>query len=78
MGMSIDKIIKSFNYIKHVGNGKSAYEHCREEIALNEAITIMHKYQKIEEIIDNWTKTEALEWEIRKVLEDGNDKSRSN
>lgn len=33
------------------------------------AIETMRKYQKIEEIIDNWTKPEQIEWEIRKVLD---------
>lgn len=51
MGMSIEEIIKSFDYIKHVGNGESTYEHCREEIALNEAVAIMQKYQKIVDIV---------------------------
>lgn len=51
MGLSIEEIIKSFDYIKHVGNGESTYEHCREEIALNEAVAIMRKYQKIQEIM---------------------------
>lgn len=54
MGIPIEEIIKSFDYIKHVGNGESTYEHCREEIALDEAVTIMQKYQKIEQIIDEW------------------------
>jgi len=31
---------------------------------------IMSKYQKIQEIIDNWTKPEEIEWAIREVLED--------
>ena len=52
--MTIDEIIKSFDYIKHVGNGESTYEHCREEIALNEAIDTMRKYQKIMQIVSDF------------------------
>ncbi len=37
----------------------------------NQIINIMRKYQKIEQIIDNWTKPEEIEWAIREVLEDG-------
>lgn len=35
------------------------------------AIEIMHKYQKIEQIIEDWTKTEELEWKISEVLQNG-------
>lgn len=75
--MTIEEIIKSFDYIKHVGNGESTYEHCREEIALNEAVAIMRKYQKISEIAFplQFCSTDKLEHEaimkICEVLEDG-------
>ena len=78
MGMTIDDIIKSFDYIKHVGNGESTYEQCREEIALNEAVAIMHKYQKIQEIVGNYgfdTSWLCLK-KIREVIEDENDKTK--
>ena len=52
--MLIEKIINTFDYIKHVGNGESEYRHCREEMALDEAVTIMQKYQKIKHIISKW------------------------
>lgn len=84
MGMSIEKIINTFDYIKHVGNGESEYKHCREEIALDEAVTIMRKYQKIEQIMKS-KKMDALNvgllipkdmacvlHKIKEVLEDGN------
>lgn len=76
MGMPIEEIIKSFDYIKHVGNGESTYEHCREEMALNEAVAIMRKYQKIEEIYKNWSygadSCDCMK-DIERVVEDGND-----
>ena len=80
--MAIDEIIKSFDYIKHVGNGESTYEHCREEIALNEAVAIMRKYQKIKEIYDNWNidfgvGDQRTLFSIGEVL-NGNDESGSN
>ena len=76
MGIPIEEIIKSFDYIKHVGNGESTYEHCREEIALDEAVAIMRKYQKIEQIFKDIEKCELVEDfaldEIREVIKDGN------
>jgi len=75
--MTIEEIIKSFDYIKHVGNGESTYEHCREEIALDEAVAIMRKYQKIEQIFKDIEECSLVEDfaldEIREILEDGNE-----
>jgi hypothetical protein len=78
--MAIDEIIKSFDYIKHVGNGESTYEHYREEIALNEAVAIMRKYQKIEDLYERFQKDGGYYYHmarlvdaLREVLEDGND-----
>lgn len=78
MGMPIEEIIKSFDYIKHVGNGESTYEHCREEIALDEAVAIMRKYQKIEQIVNSnpdyihHTDMDTYKLNsIREVIEDG-------
>ncbi len=31
----------------------------------------MRKYQQIEQIIDNWTRPEEIEWAIREVIDDG-------
>ena len=68
--MAIDEIIKSFDYIKHVGNGESTYEHCREEIALNEAVAIMRKYQKIEEILDQLIDSKIRTYDAVTEIED--------
>lgn len=79
MRMTIEEIIKSFDYIKHVGNGESTYEHCREEIALDEAVAIMRKYQKIQEILDDFDLEvwEVLE-KIKEVIKDENDNQHIN
>ncbi len=82
--MTIKKIINTFDYIKHVGNGESEYKHCREEIALDEAVTILRKYQKIKEIIQHWIDEDLASEspsfadsgtieDIIEVIEDGND-----
>ena len=76
--MTIEEIIKSFDYIKHVGNGESTYEHCREEIALDEAVAIMHRYQKIKDIVslNNEEFKQCGLKELKEILEviaDGND-----
>lgn len=70
MGMTIEEIIKSFDYIKHVGNGESTYEHCREEIALNEAVAIMRKYQKIEKILDQLIDSKIRTYDAVTEIED--------
>ena len=76
MGMTIEEIIKSFDYIKHVGNGESEYKHCVQGKALDEAVTIMRKYQKIEQIYQKWNEYNDFSYnqamrEIGEVLEDG-------
>lgn len=75
MGMPIEEIIKSFDYIKHVGNGESTYAHYREEMALNEAVAIMRKYQKVEEIYKTWSyganSCDCMK-DIERVVEDRN------
>ena len=69
MGMSIDEATRILNNF----DGLSLTDEDELSEAIRKAIDTMRKYQKIEEIIDNWTKPEQIEWEIRKVLEDGND-----
>lgn len=63
--MTIDKAIEIINHY---------LEHPKGEVrkALLVAISTMRKYKKIEQILDDWTKTEELEWKIREVMEDGN------
>lgn len=78
MRMTIEKIIKTFDYIKHVGNGESEYKHCREEIALDEAVTIMRKYQTIQKIYERFQKDgnyyHHMAWlDVMEVVEDGNE-----
>lgn len=64
MGMTIDKAIEIINHY---------LDYPQEEVrkALLLAINTMRKYQKIEQIINNWTKSEEIEWQIREVIEDG-------
>lgn len=38
--------------------------------AIDVGVDIIHKYKKIEEILDNWTKPEELEWAIRGVMKE--------
>jgi hypothetical protein len=61
MGMSIDEAITWLNTDDYESKGFAD--------ATSVAIETMRKYQKIEEIIDNWTKPEEIEWQIRKVLD---------
>lgn len=70
MELTINEIIDAFDYIKHVGNGEFEYKHCREGIALDEAVIIMRKYQKIEDIYYHQS-GQALENSLRAVIEDG-------
>ena len=70
MGMSIDKTIEFFNGLK--GYTPQAND------ARDVAVDIMHKYQKIKEIYDNWNvdfgvKTHRAMIKIGEVLKDGND-----
>lgn len=63
MGMTIDEAIEVLEYLKTQNSQLKSIDF---------AISIMRKYQMIEQIIEDWTKTEVLEWKIREVLEDGN------
>lgn len=76
MEMTFDEIIDDFEYIKHVGNGEFSYRHCREEIALDEAVIIMRKYQQIEQIYQQWNEVNDYSYnqamqKIGEVIEDG-------
>ena len=62
MEMTIDEAIKEL---------ESTKDYPASDEALDIAVDIMRKHQKIEQIIEDWTKTEELEWKIREVLEDG-------
>lgn len=74
MGMSIDKTIDFFNGLEcHTPQAKDARD---------VAIDTMHKYQKIEEIVDEWKHDhdnlnyadDSYYWsKVREVVEDGND-----
>ena len=64
MGMTIDKAIEHGKEQLEIFGG----EH---KEFIETSIATMRKYQKIEEIIDNWTKPEEIEWRIREVIEDG-------
>ena len=62
--MTIDKAIEIINHYLDYPKGEVRK-------ALLVAISTMRKYKKIEQILDDWTKTEELEWKIREVIEDG-------
>ena len=70
--MTIDEDIKMLEYIK------KDFPHCRQGIALEGAIFIMQKWQKIQKIYNSWrtgdykSSTECME-EIGEVFKDGND-----
>ena len=69
MGMTIEEIIQELERTKDYPASDPASDE-----ALDAAIDTLHKYQKIEQILDDcdleaW---EVLE-EIKKVVEDGND-----
>ena len=66
MGMTIDEAIDFLE------EGKYSYESPSSD-TLDVAINTMRKYQKIEQILDDWTKPEEIEWAIREVLDNGND-----
>ena len=83
--MTIDEVIKALKWFLeyneedyYVGDrfqdkyGDWFYKVSERDFkAFRQAVDIMHKYQKIEQIIDNWTQPEEIEWQIRKVIEDG-------
>ena len=76
--MTIDEIIDELEESKDYPASDPASEE-----ALDGAIDIMRKYQKIEQIVDKWnegiyddeglTHTEVMELVSDEVLEDGND-----
>ena len=79
MGMSIEeKAIKTLNEIIDEGWLISDMEKCTAIDACEFAINRIHKYQKIEQIINNAKDSDGAvkyNWlyeQIRKVLEDGN------
>ena len=70
MGKTIEEHIEQLKQIPMHDELSVEYLTCIYE-TIDAAIEIMRKYQKIEKILDDWTKTEELEWKIREVLEDG-------
>lgn len=71
MGMTIDEDIEMLEYIRQDFRG------CRQGVALQDAIGIMHKYQQIVQIIKDHDADRIPEdyWyidKIREVIEDGN------
>lgn len=78
MGMSIDEALKV--WLPVIQMGVETLPECKE--ALDMVIDTMRKYQKIEEIVDEWKHDhdnlnyadDSYYWsKVREVLEDGND-----
>lgn len=68
--MALDEVIERYKnnaeYERTHGNLQGCLEFRR-------LVEWLEQLQKIEQIIDNWTKPEEIEWAIRKVLDNGND-----
>lgn len=80
MGMTIDDNVDFLNEAKDFYEDVANDPKIKESVkiyfiieSLETAVDTMRKYKKIEQILEDWTKTEELEWKIREVLEDGND-----
>lgn len=78
MGMSIDEAIeynKNLKMYMEISDRQDTYKFLEENhVALDIAISIMHKYQKIEEIVKNTQQLcsyGSAFIDIREVLEDG-------
>jgi len=75
MGMSIDEAIeynKNLKMYMEISDRQDTYKFLEENhVALDIAISIMRKYQKIEDIYYHQS-GEALENSLRAVIEDGN------
>ena len=72
MGMSIDKAIRELEILK-----KNTFSYMSAHQAFITAIETMRKYQKIEQIVNNYISSakpyiSVIDEDIRKVLEDGN------
>jgi len=74
----LSKWRKGFNY----DNGDYCYGDDTTRYSLDIAIDTMRKYQKIEEIVKEWSESGLLQDKfydlINEVLEDGNDEQRGN
>ena len=70
MGMKIDEIIEEFEESKDYPTSDPASDE-----ALNGAIDIMRRYQKIEELMRGWNNFNSYErmCDICEVIEDGNE-----
>ena len=75
MGMTIDEVVLELRWLKKVNQEiletdakeldvDSAWIKHWENVnkSLDTTIDTMHKYQQIEQIIDNWTRPEEIEW----------------
>lgn len=69
MGMSIKEAITRY---KNNAEYERAHGNLQGCLEFRQLVEWLKKLQKIEQILDDWTKTEELEWIIREVLEDGN------
>lgn len=67
--MTIEEAITRY---KNNAEYERAHGNLQGCLEFRQLVEWLKKLQKIEQILDDWTKTEELEWIIREVLEDGN------
>lgn len=68
--MTLDEVIERYKNNAEYERTHGNLQGCLE---FRQLVEWLEQLQKIEQIIDNWTKPEEIEWAIRKVLENGND-----
>ena len=70
MEITIEEAITRF---KHNAEYERTHGNLQGCLEFRQLAKWLEQLQKIEQILDDWTKTEELEWKIREVLEDGDD-----
>ena len=70
MGMKLEEAIRRYKNNAEYERTHGNLQGCLE---FRQLAKWLEQLQKIEQILDDWTKTEELEWKIREVLENGKD-----